>query len=170
MVFAFFTTVIEPDRPAKKYPYRLSLFYSRIDGIKEGTEVRILGIQKGYVAHIDSRPLIDVPDRRFLDHNMDHAIELHIALEDPLTLWDNYEVDFQTITLFSGRIININPGSSDGKRPFFKPTFREGEKHLIICLRLGILMIFLRQPQSLWKKIDRTSGKSHWIFVLSPIN
>ncbi|PKA23132.1 ABC transporter substrate-binding protein [Leptospira sp. mixed culture ATI2-C-A1] len=128
LVFAFFTTVIEPDRPAKKYPYRLSLFYSRIDGIKEGTEVRILGIQKGYVAHIDSRPLMDVPDRRFLDHNMDHAIELHIALEDPLTLWDNYEVDFQTITLFSGRIININPGSSDGKRPFFKPTFREGEK------------------------------------------
>ncbi|TGK82062.1 MCE family protein [Leptospira noumeaensis] len=128
LVFAFFATVVETDRPAKKNPYRLSLFYSRVDGIKEGTEVRILGVPKGYVAHIDSRPLIDVPDRRFLDHNMDHAIELHIALEDPLTLWDNYEVDFQTVTLFSGRIININPGSSDGKRSFFKPTFRDGEK------------------------------------------
>lgn len=128
LVFLFFTTVIEQDRPEKKYPYRLSLFYSRIDGIKEGTEVRILGVPKGYVAHIDSRPILDVPDRRFLDPNMDHAIELHIALEIPLTLWDNYEVDFQTITVFSNRVININPGSSDGKRSFFKPTFQAGEK------------------------------------------
>ncbi|MDF3820774.1 MCE family protein [Leptospira sp. 96542] len=126
--FAFFATVIEPDKPAKKYPYRLSLFYSRIDGIKEGTEVRILGLPKGYVAHIDTRPILDVPDRRFLDNNMDHAIELHIALEVPLTLWDNYEVDFQTLSVFSNRVININPGSSDGKRSFFKPTFQEGEK------------------------------------------
>ncbi|WP_246048079.1 MlaD family protein [Leptospira ilyithenensis] len=126
--FAFFTTVILPDRPDKKYPYRLSLFYSRIDGIKEGTEVRILGIPKGYVAHINSRPVIDVPDRHFLDNNRDHAIELHIALEEPLTLWDNYQVDFQTITVFSNRVININPGSSDGKTPYFRPTFQEGQK------------------------------------------
>ncbi|WP_246051892.1 MlaD family protein [Leptospira idonii] len=126
--FAFFATVIQPEKPSKNYPYRLSLFYSRIDGIKEGTEVRILGIPKGYVAHIDSRPMLDIPDRRFLDTNMDHAIELHIALEEPLTLWDNYSVDFQTITVFSNRVININPGSSDGKTPYFRPTFQAGEK------------------------------------------
>jgi len=127
LLFAFFVTVIQPERPEKNFPYRLSLFYSRIDGIKEGTEVRILGIPKGYVAHISIRPMIDVPDRRFLNNNESDAIELNIALEEPLTLWDNYKVDFQTITLFSNRVININPGSSDGKTPYFKPTFRDGE-------------------------------------------
>jgi hypothetical protein len=125
---AFFLTVIQPERPAKNFPYRLSLFYSRIDGISEGTEVRILGISKGYVAHITTRPMIDVPDRRFLNNNESYAIELVIALEEPLSLWDNYRVDFQTITLFSNRVININPGSSDGHTPYFKPTFREGDE------------------------------------------
>jgi len=124
---AFFVTVIQPDRPAKKFPYRLSLFYSRIDGISEGTEVRILGITKGYVAHVTTRPMVDVPDRRFLNNNESDAIELVIALEEPLSLWDNYRVDFQTITLFSNRVININPGSSDGHTTYFKPTFREGD-------------------------------------------
>jgi hypothetical protein len=124
---AFFLTVIRSDKPAKDFPYRLSLFYSRIDGIREGTEVRILGITRGYVAHITTRPMIDVPDRRFLNSNETEAIELVIALEEPLTLWDNYKIDFQTITLFSNRVININPGSSDGRTPYFTPTFREGE-------------------------------------------
>jgi hypothetical protein len=127
IAFAFFSTVIQPEKPAKKFPYRLSLFYSRIDGIKEGTEVRILGITKGYVAHVTTRPMIEVPDRRFLNSNESDAIELVIALEEPLSLWDNYRVDFQTITLFSNRVININPGSSDGKTAFFNPTFREGD-------------------------------------------
>jgi hypothetical protein len=127
LAIAFFVTVIQPEKPAKKFPYRLSLFYSRIDGIREGTEVRILGITKGYVAHITTRPMIDVPDRRFLNHNESDAIELVIALEEPLSLWDNYRVDFQTITLFSNRVININPGSSDGSTTYFKPTFREGD-------------------------------------------
>ncbi len=127
LVFAFFATVIRPEKPAKNFPYRLSLFYSRIDGISEGNEVRILGITKGYIAHITTRPIIDIPDRRFLNGNEGDAIELVIALEEPLTLWDNYRVDFQTITLFSNRVININPGSSDGHTPYFTPTAREGD-------------------------------------------
>lgn len=125
---AFVVTVLQDERGDKKYPYRLSLYYSRIDGIREGTEVRILGVPKGYVAHMESKPIAEILDRRFLDKDRDTAIELHIAMESPLTLWDNYEVDFQTFTVFSGRVININPGSSDGNRSFFKPTFRNGEK------------------------------------------
>lgn len=125
---AFFVTVIQQDRPATKYPYHLSLFYSRIDGLKEGTEVRILGITKGYVDHITSRSVLDIPDRRYLDSNKDRAIELQIALEEPLTLWDNYKVEFQTITIFSNRVININPGSSDGRTANFKPTYMEGSE------------------------------------------
>ncbi len=126
--FAFFFTVIQPEKQAKKYPYRLSLFYSRIDGISEGTEVRILGMTKGYVAHISTRPMIEVPDRRFLNNNENDAIELNIALDEPITLWDNYRVDFQTVTLFSKRVININPGSSEGYTTYFNPTFREGDE------------------------------------------
>ncbi|GBF51158.1 ABC transporter substrate binding protein [Leptospira ryugenii] len=128
LLFSFFMTVIRQDSKSKDYPYRLSLYYSRIDGLKEGTEVRVLGVPKGYIAHISVKPVIEISDRRHLSPNETDAIELLIAMKEPITLWDNYKVDFQTITVFSNRVININPGSSEGKTPYFNPTFREGEK------------------------------------------
>lgn len=125
---AFFGTVIKKDKSENRYPYRFSLYYSHIDGIKEGTEVRILGVKKGFVSHIEGIPAKDVPDKRYLDPKQDRAIELTISMEEPFTFWDTYKVEFQTLTVFSNRVININLGKSDGSTTFFNPIVPKQDK------------------------------------------
>lgn len=125
---SFFQTVLQRGKSDNLFPYRFSLYYSQIDGIKEGTEVRIQGVKKGYVAHIEGIPAKDVPDKRYLDPKQDRAIELTIAMEEPFTFWDTYKVEFQTLTVFSNRVININLGKSDGNTTFFNPIVPKENK------------------------------------------
>jgi ABC-type transporter Mla subunit MlaD len=122
---AFYLTIIQRVDSDRAYPYRAKLYFARADGIHEGTEVRILGVSLGTVLEVRKVDSRLVADSRFLEPGKTEAIELHIALTQPVTLWNNYKVDFQTITVFSGRIIDIDPGYFEkDKRSsyFFYPT------------------------------------------------
>ncbi|NCN10818.1 MAG: MCE family protein [Leptospira sp.] len=127
--YAFFYTIISVDSKTNLHPYRSKIYYSKIDGILEGSEVYVKGIEKGYVYSIDIVDLIDVPDKRFLDKDAQKAIELTLALKEPLTLWDNYKIKLKTKTLFSGRVIDIDPGNFENKNTaIYNPFYLETER------------------------------------------
>ena len=53
-----------------------------------------------------------------------------MILNQPVTLWDNYNISFKSKTVFSARTIDINPGDFRGEESsLFHPTFSYTEKH-----------------------------------------
>ena len=124
LVVTFNYTIVEKTNTDLIYPYRMKLYYTRIDGLREGTEVSVKGVDFGLVQQIKKVPVEDVPDQRFLEPGKSHAIELTLIMKEPVTLWENYEVKFKNKTSFSGRSIDIEPGNfQDDKSTFFKPIY-----------------------------------------------
>jgi hypothetical protein len=78
-------------------------------------DVSILGIKAGYIYDIQTVPLSEVEDKRYIDPKSLSAIKITIAISKPVTLWNNYKVRFVTKTLFSGRYLEIDPGGFDDK-------------------------------------------------------
>jgi hypothetical protein len=121
---SFNYTIVEKTNTDAIYPYRMKLYYTRIDGLREGTEVSVKGVDFGLVQEIKKVSVEDVPDQRFLEPGKSHAIELTLIMREPITLWENYDVKFKNKTSFSGRSIDIEPGNfQDDKSTFFKPTY-----------------------------------------------
>ncbi|MBK8397031.1 MAG: MCE family protein [Leptospiraceae bacterium] len=129
MAISFNYTIVEKTNTDLVYPYRMKLYYTRIDGLREGTEVSVKGVDYGLIKEIKKVPVNEVPDQRFLEPGKSHAIELTLIVKEPITLWENYEVKFKNKTSFSGRSIDIDPGNfEDDKSTFFKPAYKkEGE-------------------------------------------
>lgn len=125
---AFFLTIFSQSRKTQEYPFRTKLYYSRIDGLQEGTQVYIKGIEAGYVLSIDVVDRSIVLDDRNLEENRKKVIELTLALRKPLTLWDNYRVRFKTKTVFSDRIIDIDPGFYPGDDTVYYEPYYEPDK------------------------------------------
>lgn len=117
LVVSFYLTIIQTADYKSKYPYKMKLYYSRIDGIKQGTDVYVNGVLYGMVDDINTIPANEVPDPRYLDKEEEKAIELTLVVEKPITLWDNYNIRFRNQTSFSGRSIEINPGGFDPLEP-----------------------------------------------------
>lgn len=129
MLVSFYFTIIKQVDIDSKYPYKLKLYYSKIDGIRKGTEVYLNGILFGMVNSFQEISANDVPDKRFLEYGKSDAIELVLKISEPLTLWNNYKIRFKNTTMFSGRTIEIDPGSYEGESStYFQPSFRTGEK------------------------------------------
>lgn len=125
---AFFQTIVSQNSKISRYPYRTKIYFSQIDGIGEGTEVTIRGVEAGLVLSIDIVPISSVEDRRHLEASRENAIELTLALSSPLTLWDNYQIRFNTKSVFSNRVIDIDPGSFSMPEPiYYQPTYQTDE-------------------------------------------
>ncbi|TGK34362.1 MCE family protein [Leptospira gomenensis] len=124
-----YISVIEKAGTKDDYPYTMKIYYPRLEGIHPGAPVRILGVERGIVRSIDVVPIEEVGDQRFLKKEQTKAIEIVIRLKEPITLWDNYKITFQTNTILSGRTIDIDPGSSEKEdTTFFQPTYLEEEQ------------------------------------------
>ncbi len=129
MSISFYFTIIKQTDTDSKYPYKLKLYYSKIDGIREGTEVYLNGIQFGMVEGFKYIPASEVPDKKFLEPGKNTAIEVLLKTAEPLTLWNNYQIRFKNVTMFSGRTIEIDPGFFEGEAStYFQPSFRKGGK------------------------------------------
>jgi hypothetical protein len=128
--FVFYQTVIQKENEKKNYPYKLKIFYPTAEGIREGTEVSILGIQVGVVKSIREVSVSKIPDKRYLREYSDKAVEILLLINQPVTLWENYKVNFKSKTVFSGRTIDIDPGDFKGEsNSRFQPTFSYDEKN-----------------------------------------
>ncbi|PJZ71449.1 mammalian cell entry protein [Leptospira perolatii] len=124
-----YQAIIERAGTKDMYPYTLKIYYPKSEGIRPGTPVSILGVEKGLVRDLDVVPIEDVPDKKFLDVHRKKAVEITIRLSDPITLYSNYGIYFRTATVLSGRTIDIDPGSAEENpnEAFFNPTFKEGQ-------------------------------------------
>ena len=101
MAISFNYTIVEKTNTDLVYPYRMKLYYTRIDGLREGTEVSVKGVDYGLIKEIKKVPVNEVPDQRFLEPGKSHAIELTLIVKEPITLWENYEVKFKNKTSFN---------------------------------------------------------------------
>ena len=59
---SFNYTIVEKTNTDAIYPYRMKLYYTRIDGLREGTEVSVKGVDFGLVQEIKKVSVEDVPD------------------------------------------------------------------------------------------------------------
>jgi ABC-type transporter Mla subunit MlaD len=112
LFLSFYYTILEQIDYDKLYPYKIKLYYSKIDGMKIGTDVYINGILSGRVHGIDVVKATKDLDYRYLEPSKKFAIELTVILKEPITLWEDYNIKFRTVTAFSGRSIEIDPGTN----------------------------------------------------------
>jgi len=119
-LWVFQATAFAKSQTQKQFPYKLDLYFSRVDGLREGNDVRILGIKKGFISRIEAVEASKIPNKNLLDPQFTKILRVEVSLQEPVSLWDNYNVEFQTKTLFSGRVINIHPGSFRGERTYPK--------------------------------------------------
>ncbi|TGK06775.1 MCE family protein [Leptospira semungkisensis] len=127
--FLLYHSVIERSGSEEDYPFTLKIYYPKSQGIRPGTPVSILGVERGIVRDVDVVSIEEVPDKRFLDKNRTKAVELTIRLAEPITLYSNYNISFKTASLLAGRTIDIDPGNAEEnpKTTFFRPTYKEEE-------------------------------------------
>lgn len=124
VLFLFNLTIIKKADKESTNPYRMKLYYSKVEDIKQGTPVYIHGVEKGYVREIDIVAANKIPDKHFVERGKDKVIELTLALNEPISLWNNYRVSFISISIFSARALNLDPGYYlDEKSTFANPVY-----------------------------------------------
>ena len=126
--FLFYFSVIDRQNEKVIYPYKMKLYFPTAEGLKEGTDVSVKGIPFGLVKEIQEVYYKHIINPRFTTQS-EKAIELTIILKEPITLWDNYEIKFKSKALFSGRMIDIDPGNYKMEvSSFFRPAYQgEGD-------------------------------------------
>ncbi len=126
LIFSFFYTIFSKQGKISKYPYRMKIYFTRIDGLKQGAEVYVKGVETGFLYSIDIVDKSPIMDPRYLEPAQPKVVELTLAMKQPVTLWDNYKIRFNTKTLFSDRVIEIDPGfQPEGDEIPYNPIFTE---------------------------------------------
>lgn len=115
LLFSFYFTIVERADTKGKYPYKLSLFLPRVDGFREGDEIYLRGLLFGEILEIRKVSYYEVKNPKFDLTPDQSAVELSLVVKNPVTLWDNYRVQFKTKTLFSSRHLDIDPGFPEGE-------------------------------------------------------
>lgn len=124
----FFQTILTNQKKMNQHPYRMKIYFSRIDGLNRGSEVYVKGIEYGFVLGMDIVDADGIIDKKYLDPNKKTAVEVTLALREPITLWDNYTIRFNTKSLFSERVIEIDPGYYPGDPVvYYQPTYKDKE-------------------------------------------
>ena len=121
--FLFNITIIQKQDIRKTHLFRMKLYYPRADGIAEGTRVFVKGVEVGMVRKIEIVDAALINDPTFAEEGKDKVVEVTVALTEPVVLWKNYRVRFNTLSVFSGRVIEVDPGSREGEEAFEEPTF-----------------------------------------------
>lgn len=123
-IIAFNYTIIKSTENTSKYPYKLKLYFPKIEGIREGDDVFLRGMPYGKVWEIQKVPYKLVSHPRF-QTTEDTVIQLTIVTKRPIVLWDDYQIRFKTKTLFSNRHIDIDPGNPSPELVFTASPYKE---------------------------------------------
>lgn len=127
--YGFYQTIVKQNDSKALYPYSIKLYLSRSDGLKENTTVAVMGVPVGIVKSVRKVSLSKAEDKKNLEPGYNKVIELEIITSQPVMIWENYKVTFQKKTVFSDRLINIYPGTSDSKESsaLYKPEYKPNE-------------------------------------------
>jgi ABC-type transporter Mla subunit MlaD len=130
----FYFTILEKSDDSVKYPYKLKLYASKMEGVKVGDDVQLRGVLYGKIFSINKVRWEEVPTYpplRFVPDGSKDVVELILAMKKPVTLWDNYQFRFKTKTVFSGRHLDLDPGNPDDsqkEQTHFKPFYTDQDR------------------------------------------
>lgn len=110
LIISFYITIVERADTKAKYPYQMKLYIPRSDGFKEGDDVYLRGLVYGQISEIRRVSYYSLRYPKFSPTEDGTAVELTLIVQNPITLWDNYKVQFKTKTLFSNRHLDLDPG------------------------------------------------------------
>jgi phospholipid/cholesterol/gamma-HCH transport system substrate-binding protein len=121
----------------------LVVYFSEVNGLKEGDPVSVNGVAKGKVISIE---LAD-----------GDSIKVVFSLSKEITLKKDYEISVAMIELMSGKQIYIKPGSSKEQADISKPLV--GAKMNDIVGLIGTMTDIGQDVKSITGKLDTTMTK-----------
>ncbi|MFA5793585.1 MAG: MlaD family protein [Candidatus Brocadiia bacterium] len=117
---AFVTITISKMEIFSKKQYIKAIF-EEVQGLKRGDSVRVSGVAMGQV------------DR--MKYLSDTRVRVVLRLDNPIIIWEDYEVGVAESSMLGGYFISINPGSPSKK----EVNLREPLKGTVIKPGLGVL-------------------------------
>ncbi len=113
VVVGYFTVMTEGG-PIQKRGEFLKINFKNSEGIKVGNKVTVQGVPFGYVSSIR---LIQINEEGAAlpagEIGVATRVEVTILLKEPLRLYENYDIAIRNESLLSGRVISIDPGTSE---------------------------------------------------------
>ncbi|TGJ99313.1 MCE family protein [Leptospira semungkisensis] len=113
VVVGYFTVMTEGG-PVQKRGEFLKINFKNSEGIKVGNKVTVQGVPFGYVSSIQ---LIQIDENGAVlpagEVGVATRVEVTILLKEPLRMYENYDIAIRNESLLSGRVISIDPGTSE---------------------------------------------------------
>ncbi|RHX79132.1 MCE family protein [Leptospira yasudae] len=112
-VVGYFTIVTEGG-PVKKRGEFMKVTFRNAEGIKVGNKVTVQGVPFGYVSSIR---LIQIDENgaevQEGETGIGTRVEITMLLREKIRLYDNYDIIIKNESLLTGRVISIDPGTTD---------------------------------------------------------
>ncbi|MBM9578771.1 MCE family protein [Leptospira sp. 201903070] len=112
-VVGYFTIITEGG-PVKKRGEFMKITFRNAEGIKVGNKVTVQGVPFGYVSSIR---LIQIDENGLEvqsgDLGIGTRVEVTLLLKEKIRLYDNYDIIIKNESLLTGRVISIDPGTTD---------------------------------------------------------
>ncbi|EPG67235.1 mammalian cell entry protein Mce [Leptospira wolffii] len=133
VVVGYFTVMTEGG-PVQKRGEFLKINFKNSEGIKVGNKVTVQGVPFGYVSNIR---LIQINEEGAVlppgEVGVATRVEVTILLKEPVRMYENYDIAIRNESLLSGRVISIDPGTSEsteegkvGQRSFQTVDYKSG--------------------------------------------
>ena len=121
----------------------LTVYFSDVNGLKEGDPVSVSGVSKGKVLKIDLAE--------------GDSVRVDFSLSKDIVLKKDYKVSISMIELMSGKQIYIKPGVSNELADVTKPLL--GEKNTDVVSLIGTLNQVGSDVRQITQKLDTAMGK-----------
>jgi len=121
----------------------LTVYFSDVNGLKEGDPVSVSGVSKGKVLKIDLAE--------------GDSVRVDFSLSKDIVLKKDYKVSISMIELMSGKQIYIKPGISSEVADITKPLI--GEKNTDVVSLIGTLNQVGSDVRQITQKLDTAMGK-----------
>ncbi|EMK02014.1 MlaD family protein [Leptospira sp. WS58.C1] len=114
LVIVGYFTVMTEGGPIQKRGEFLKINFKNSEGIKVGNKVTVQGVPFGYVSNIR---LIQIDESGAVlpagEVGVATRVEVTILLKEPVRIYENYDIAIRNESLLSGRVISIDPGTSE---------------------------------------------------------
>ncbi|MBI4713514.1 MAG: MCE family protein, partial [Planctomycetes bacterium] len=129
IVFLIFVSIILTRWSPFATPQRIKVIFPSVVGLKEGDVVRVSGVQMGKALKI-----------KYLE---DTRVKVVLQMEEPITLWSDYEIGVAESSMLGGYFIDIKPGTPGNPAM----NLKEPLKGVIIIPGLSELGAFIKDNQ-----------------------
>lgn len=114
MLLLFVYTIILPSENDRRAHIYMPVILKSAQGLREGSRVTVLGVEKGTVLHLTYLPVdrfgsIVTEEKSGEQYGQKVLAILHLT--DPVELWPDYRISTRYTTVISDKVVDIDPGS-----------------------------------------------------------